>query len=249
MDFRADAFLLMKLWVLPSWRQLFVAPTARIAKQLVRASQKLKRISMGAIRVGLQRIWIFEAISSSLLLVAFFCLWNHLQTNPTILKELSGFPSALISILAITNAISLLGANTYLARYSAFDKINEIFSSISRITTDNYERLNGHPRDNKFARRKFYSWLGNRSSISEVNLSSSNEPYFTPRPYWDGVWFFGSDTYNRTRQCDLGTFLSFHELLISAVFVLRFVLTLRDERVALIISKKSAPGLKDRYGF
>lgn len=185
-------------------------------------------------RLVLHRAWIFELVSSAFLLTLFFYLWRHLETIPAILPALSSYPSSLIPILAITNAISLLGANTYLARYNAFDKINEIFSTASRLLNDSYDRMQGHPRDNKFARREFYLWLLNRTFVEQVELTNQENDRFTLRPYWDGVWFFGSEPYNKIRNCDLRTFLSFHELLLCSIFVLKIVSKLRAGNLALV---------------
>src|SRR5882724_448608 len=193
------------------------------------------------VRAGLHRIWLVELALSFLLAGTFFFGWHYIQSISAAIREPPGFPSALVSVLAITNAISLLGANTYLARYSAFDKINEIFSAVSKITLDNQERFDGHPRKSKFARHDFYSWLFSRIVIESVDLSNTIRRY-TWRPYWDGIWFFGSGDYNRPYVGDLRVFLTFHELLLTAIVVLRHVIRLRDTKAFVIESGSGSQG-------
>jgi hypothetical protein len=166
--------------------------------------------------------------------VRFFILWNRIQAGHVTTTQLAAYSASLIPVLAITNAISLLGANTYLARYSAFDKINELFAQTSALVSSNLDRWQAHPRDSKFARRSFYRWLGGRAAIDSVTLVSPGEILFTTRPYWDGVWFYGSDSYNSKHNRNIRTFLSFHELLLCSIFLLRIVLRLRREHVARV---------------
>jgi hypothetical protein len=215
------------------WRAI-AGSTIRLAQKIFAQARRATRALLRLSNYLLYHIWIFELVSTVLLLVLIFQLWNLRLANYFTEKELLSYTAALIPVLALTNAISLLGANTYLARYASFDKINELFSDASRIITDNYERLDSHPRDSKFARAEFYSWLGKQSAVKSVKFTNANEKLFTRRPYWDGVWFYGSATYNKKHRDTLGTFLGFHELLICSIFVLKNVLGMRDQNVALI---------------
>jgi hypothetical protein len=240
-----NALSLARALILRVWHQCVIAPAGHIRFATAEGSIKGKRALFHAVQALLHRIWIFESVSSAVLIGVFFVLWTRIQAGSAPISELATRSAAIIPVLAITNAISLLGANTYLARYSAFDKINDLFSVASRLVGDNLVRWQAHPRDSKFARQSYYIWLGKRASIKSIQLSEPGEVFFTPRPYWDGVWFYGSNTYNAKRTSNIGIFLRFHELVICSIFLLRFVLRLRNEKATTQLTQGSIWFLKE----
>jgi hypothetical protein len=186
------------------------------------------RRARDAIHYLAHRAWVLEIALFSVSAGFFTLLWWHSGIAKTPVSQYIQTTWAILPVLAVTNALPMLGVDAFLGRYSLADKPSETLAALSALVNGDYGRINGHPRENPFQRRSvFYSAL-RRAKTNTFSFTEGKETLYTPRPYWDGVWFHGSSSYRETKEVDWRILYPTHELIFCATMMLRVVAAFRE---------------------
>jgi hypothetical protein len=63
------------------------------------------------------------------------------------------------------------------------------------LIRNNYARVMGHPRTSVFRRISAYHRVLVHARASNFKFIEDSTPLYTVRAYWDGIWFYGSESY------------------------------------------------------
>ncbi|MDP9057021.1 MAG: hypothetical protein M3N34_06815 [Pseudomonadota bacterium] len=140
--------------------------------------------------------------------------------------ELISFIWSTLPVLAISNALPMLGATAVLARYAVSEKPAETLKQILEVVAadaNRYYETKGYLLSSVNSVKKAMS-----EAPETLSFFSEGEQLFTPRPKWDGVWFFPW-TSSRTP-----TERAVHEVTYCAIEVVRLVHDVRRHKVALV---------------
>jgi len=183
---------------------------------------KLRRLCLRSIRHAATslnalgtRVWLIELLIAVPIALFAHRLWV-LGLNPTgsDVEQIS-FIWSTLPVLAISNALPMLGATAVLARYAVFEKPAETLKQISEVVAEDANRFyetKGYPLSSVNSVRKAMS-----EAPATLTFFSEGERLFTPRPNWDGVWFFPWSS-SRTP-----TERAVHEVTYCAIEVVRLV--------------------------
>lgn len=175
----------------------------------------------------IQRAWIIESVVSILAVSGFSILWLYSGLSDIPIAHYIQSMWSILPVLALTNALPMLGVGAFMARYSASEKPSEIIANLSALVKEDYSRLNAHPRESSFQRLTTYRKLVEKTKVDNFLFYSEKESYYTPRPYWDGVWFFGDDDYPSKGFFDKRFLYAAHELIFCSIVMLQSVDELR----------------------
>ena len=210
--------------VLVGWLGLHWANTVDAARKRLRKGLRSASLMM---RRSWHRAWLLEIVFFFFASSFFAILWWRSAMAATPVSQYIQATWAVLPVLAVTNALPMLGVGAFLSRYSVSDKPSETLAALSRLVEEDFERINGHPRANPFQRYYVYRNVLRRAKTASFSFWEGEETLFTPRPYWDGVWFHGSDSYLRTKEVDWDILYPVHELLFCAITLLRVVTAFR----------------------
>lgn len=121
-----------------------------------------------------------------------------------------------------------LGANAFLARFSVAENPSEIMEAINTLLSSHYVWLQGHPRENVFRRIEPYIWILKRPEERSFIFSEGDHPYYTLRPYWDGIWFYGRSGGRYDPGMATQLIYSVQEMIFCSMMVLRIILKMRQ---------------------
>ena len=138
----------------------------------------------------MHRAWILEIAFLSTAASFFALLWWSSGIADTPVSQYIQTTWAILPVLAVTNALPMLGVSAFLGRYSVSDKPSETLAALSALVQGDFNRIYGHPRGNPFQRRAVYRAVLRRAKTRAFLFEENGEPLYIPRPYWDGVWFF-----------------------------------------------------------
>ncbi len=175
----------------------------------------------------MHRAWLLE-IAFLLCAASFFALlWWTSRIADTPVSQYIQTTWAILPVLAVTNALPMLGVSVFLGRYTISDKPSEALAGLSALVRGDFNRIYGHPRANPFRRRAVYRATLRRAKTGAFLFEENGEPLYTIRPYWDGIWFFGSSAYVKNQRAERSILYPTHELLFCAIVMLRIVAVLR----------------------
>jgi hypothetical protein len=194
---------------------------------------KLRRLSLRTIRraeISLKalgtRVWLIELLLAVPIALFAHRLWV-LGLNPTgIGVEQISFIWSTLPVLAISNALPMLGATAVLARYAVSEKPAETLKQIFEVVAADANRFHetkGNPLSSVNSVQKAMS-----EAPATLTFFSEGEQLFTPRPNWDGVWCFPWSS-SRTP-----TERAVHEVTYCAIEVMRLVHDVQRYKVALV---------------
>src|SRR5208282_4714258 len=118
-------------------------------------SRNWKRVGESTFFV-VHRAWILEIVFLLVATTFFALLWWHSGITSTPIGQYIQSIWAILPVLAVTNALPMLGVGAFLARYSVPDKPSESLAAISSLVQEDYDRIYGHPRTNPFSRTAAY---------------------------------------------------------------------------------------------
>ena len=199
----------------------------------MKVRDKLRRLRLRSIRHAAisfnalgTRVWLIELLIAVPIAMFAHHLWV-LGLNPksSAVEQIS-FVWSTLPVLAITNALPMLGATAVLARYAVSEKPAETLKQISDVVAGDANRFHetkGYPLSSVNSVRKAMS-----EAPATLTFFNKGEQLFTPRPDWDGVWFFPwSPSRTPTER-------AVHEITYCAIEVVRLVHDIQRYNVALV---------------
>jgi hypothetical protein len=185
------------------------------------------------------RAWVLEILFYLVAVPAFSHLWLHSSIAQISVRDYVQYIWAIVPVLAITNALPVVAVTTFLSRYTIADRPSETIATLWNLIQGNYNRVVGHPRTSVFQRIDAYRRAVMAARTSTFQFSENGNRFYTVRPYWDGIWFYGSENYRS--QTDRLVFYSAHELIFCGMQLLQVVAVFRRSRLTTI-SKTGATG-------
>jgi len=192
-------------------------------RHLLLREMRRTEISLNALGT---RVWFIELLIAAPIALFAHSLWV-LGLNPKggSVEQIS-FIWSTLPVLAISNALPMLGATAVLARYAVSEKPAETLKQISEVVAADANRFHetkGSPLSSVNSVRRAMS-----GAPATLAFFSEGEPLFTPRPNWDGVWCFPWSS-SRTP-----TERAVHEVTYCAIKVIRLVHDVQRYKVALV---------------
>lgn len=172
-----------------------------------------------------RRAWLVELLIMVPVASAAHYLWMMGASASESIDSLSAFIWSTLPVLAISNALPMLGATAVLGRYSISDKPAETLKQISDVIeseSDRFRQKKGTPLASHMSFKKAM-----RDTPLTLTFFSEGEAQFVPRPNWDGVWFFP------WTSCPALTRLT-HEMTYCAIRVIQQVHKVHNRKVALV---------------
>jgi hypothetical protein len=172
------------------------------------------------------RVWFIELLIAAPVALFAYKLWV-LGLNPknSDVEQIS-FIWSTLPVLAISNALPMLGATAVLARYAVSEKPAETLKQISDVVAvdaNRFRETKGYPLSSTNSVLKAM-----RGAPATLAFFSEGEALFTLRPNWDGVWCFPwSSSPTPTQR-------AVHEITFCAIKVIRLVHDVQRNKVALV---------------
>lgn len=172
------------------------------------------------------RGWLIELLIALPIALLAYRLWVLGQFPAGGTNELIGYVWSTLPVLAISNAMPMLGATAVLARYSVSEKPAETMKQIAEALEADADRYQSERGTLLAQPRAFRRAM--RGAPPVLTFFVDGQQIFTPRPNWDGVWFFPTAEPRTARE------QAAHELTYCAIRVVQLVHKVRRRKTALV---------------